>query len=148
MIKQNVLFLCTGNSARSQIGEALLRHYGGDQFDVYSAGLQPKGINPYTVRVLNEIGLDISSQWSKGVQEYMGRMFFAYVITVCGDADKSCPQALWAHGGQKLHWPFDDPAAVTGSDEEKLAAFRATRDLMSARIQTWLQELAAQKANA
>ena len=147
MTKRNVLFLCTGNSARSQIGEALLRHYAGDQLEVYSAGLEPKGVNPYTIRVMDEVRIDIRSQWSKGVQEYMGRMFFAFVITVCGDADKSCPQALWAHGGQKLHWPFNDPAAVMGTDEEKMAAFRAVRDQMSTRIQSWLQELEAQEVN-
>jgi len=147
MTKRNVLFLCTGNSARSQIGEALLRHYAGDQLEVYSAGLEPKGVNPYTIRVMDEVRIDIRSQWSKGIQEYMGRMFFAFVITVCGDADKSCPQALWAHGGQKLYWPFNDPAAVMGTDEEKMAAFRAVRDQMSTRIQSWLQELEAQEVN-
>jgi len=148
MTKRNVLFLCTGNSARSQIGEAFLRKVAGDQFEVYSAGLQPKGVNPYTIRVMDEVGIDIRSQWSKSVEAYMGRMFFSFVITVCGDADKSCPQALWAQGGQKLHWPFDDPAAVAGTDEAKLTAFRNVRDQMNARIQNWLQELEAQKVNA
>jgi arsenate reductase len=145
--KHNVLFLCTGNSARSQIGEALLRKYGSDQFEVYSAGLVPKGMNPYTIRVMDEIGLDVRNQWSKGIKEYMGKMFFRYVITVCSDADKNCPVPLWARGGTKLHWPFDDPAAIEGTDEEKLAKFRQVRDQMDTKIKTWLEELAAEKAN-
>jgi arsenate reductase len=140
--KQNVLFLCTGNSARSQMGEALLRKYASDRFEVFSAGLEPKGINPYTIRVMDEIGVDIRGQWSKGTQEYMGRKFFHYVITVCGDADRSCPQALWAVGGKKLHWPFDDPAATVGTDAEILTKFRQVRDQMDSRIKAWLKELA------
>lgn len=145
-VKSNVLFLCTGNSARSQIGEALLRHLGGDRFEVFSAGLEPKGINPYTTRVMQERGIDISQQWSKSTREYMGRMFFRYLITVCGHADQNCPQALWAQGGERLHWPFEDPAAVEGSDEEKLAAFRVVRDQIEARVQAWLSELDGQPA--
>lgn len=145
MNKQRVLILCTGNSARSQMGEGLMRHLAGDQFEVYSAGLEPKGINPYSIQAMDEIGIDIRSHWSKSTKEYMGKMFFHYVITVCGNADKSCPQALWAQGGKKLHWPFEDPAAVEGTDEEKLAAFRDTRDQIEARINLWLVELAAEK---
>lgn len=142
--KKNVLFLCTGNSARSQMGEALLRHQAGDKFEVYSAGLVPKGINPFAIQAMDELGIDIRGQRSKDTKEFMGRMFFRYVITVCGNADKSCPQALWAQGGTKLHWPFDDPAAVEGTDEEKLAAFRVTRDQLDARIKLWLEALETQ----
>ena len=141
MATQRVLFLCTGNSARSQMGEALLHRYAGEQFEVHSAGLEPKGINPYTIRVMDEVGIDIRGQHSKSTREYMGRMFFHYLITVCSDADKNCPQALWAQGGKKLHWPFDDPAVVEGSDEEKLAKFREVRDQIAARIQSWIAEL-------
>ncbi|MEO8611038.1 MAG: arsenate reductase ArsC [Chloroflexota bacterium] len=141
MTKQRVLFLCTGNSARSQMGEALLRRYAGEQFEVHSAGLEPKGINPYTLRVMDEVGIDIRGQHSKSTREYMGRMFFHYLITVCSDADKNCPQALWAQGGKKLHWPFDDPAAVEGADEERLAKFREVRDQIAARVQSWIAEL-------
>jgi arsenate reductase len=147
MAKQKILFLCTGNSARSQMAEALLRHHAGDQFEVFSAGLEPKGVNPFAIQAMDEVGIDIRGQWSKGTKEYMGRMFFNYVITVCGNADKSCPQALWAHGGKKLHWPFEDPAAVEGTDDEKLAAFRDTRDQIDAQIQAWVRALEAQKAN-
>jgi arsenate reductase len=141
MAKQNVLFLCTGNSARSQIAEAFLRHYGKEKFEVHSAGLEPKGINPYTVRVMGEVGIDISQQWSKSTEEYMGKMFFRYIITVCGHADENCPRALWAQSGTRLHWPFDDPAAVAGSDDEKLAKFREVRDQMAQKIKSWLAEL-------
>lgn len=143
MTKQRVLFLCTGNSARSQMGEAFLRHYAGEQFEVHSAGLEPKGINPYSIRVMDEVGIDIRGQHSKSTREYMGRMFFHYLITVCADADKNCPQALWAQGGKKLYWPFDDPAAIEGTDEEKLATFREVRDQIAAKVQSWVAELEA-----
>lgn len=145
-MKQNILFLCTGNSARSQMAEGLMRQYAGERFEVYSAGLEPKGINPYAIQAMDEIGIDIRGQRSKGVQEFMGRMFFHYLITVCGHADANCPQALWAQGGMKLHWPFEDPAAVEGTDEAKLAAFRETRNLLAAKIKSWIDELAKEPA--
>ena len=138
--KPRVLFLCTGNSARSQLGEALLRHKAGDRFEVYSAGLEPKGVNPYTLRVLDELGIDAHTQTSKPLSDYLGRVHFGYVITVCADADAKCP-AVFPGMGQRLRWPFDDPAAVGGSDEAKLAAFRAIRDQIAARIDIWLSEL-------
>jgi len=86
-----VLFLCTGNSARSQMAEAFLRKYGGAKFEAHSAGLDPKGINPFTLKVMEEIGLDVSGQRSKGVGEYLGKMLFQHLITVCDDADRNCP---------------------------------------------------------
>lgn len=138
--KTKVIFLCTGNSARSQLGEALLRHYAGHVFDVYSAGLEPKGINPFTTRALAEIGLSTANQSSKSIKEYLGKMNFGYIITVCSDADERCPTTFLSQGAQRLRWPFPDPAAATGSDEEKLAAFRATREAIAARIRTWLAE--------
>lgn len=144
--KPNVLFLCTGNSARSQMAEALLRHHAGDRFEVFSGGIEPKGVNPYAIRVMDEYGVDIRGQRSKGTQEFMGRMYFRYIITVCGHADANCPQALWAQSGSKLHWPFEDPAAVEGTDEQKLSAFRQSRDLIAARIQTWIAELEKEPA--
>ena len=148
MSKQNILFLCTGNSARSQMAEGLLRHLAGDQFEVYSAGLDPKGVNPYAVRAMDEIGIDIRGQYSKSVTEYMGKMLFPYVITLCSDADTRCPHALWAWTSQKLHWPFDDPAQATGTDEEILGSFRQVRDQIDTRLQSWLVELTSQKAKA
>lgn len=146
MAKRKLLFLCTGNSARSQMAEALLREHASDQFEVYSAGLEPKGINPFAIQAMDELGIDIRGQRSKGTEEFMGRMFFHYVITLCGHADQSCPRALWATGGEKIHWPFDDPAAIEGTDAEKLAAFRDIRDQIDAKIKVWLQE--TEKLNA
>ncbi len=145
-MKQNVLILCTGNSARSQMAEALLRQYAGDRFEVYSAGIEPKGLNPYAIRVMDEIGIDISGQRSKGVEAFMGKMFFRYVITVCGHADANCPRPLWAQGGTKLHWPFEDPAAVEGTDEEKTTAFRETCNLLEAKIKSWVADLEKEPA--
>lgn len=145
-MKQNVLFLCTGNSARSQMAEALLRHCAGDRFEVYSGGIEPKGVNPYAIRAMDEVGIDIRGQRSKGTQEFMGRMYFRYLITVCGHADANCPQALWAQSGLKMHWPFEDPAAVEGSDEEKLTAFRETRNLLEAKIKSWMAEIEKESA--
>lgn len=140
-MKDKVLFLCTGNSARSQMAEALLRHYGGDQFEVHSGGIEPKGVNPYAIRAMDEVGIDIRGQRSKGTKEFMGQVFFRYLITVCGHADANCPQALWAQSGTKLHWPFEDPAAVEGTDAEILAAFRETRNLLETKIKSWIAEI-------
>jgi arsenate reductase len=110
------------------MGEAFLRYYGGEQFEVHSAGFELKGIHPHTTHVMDEVGIDIREQHSKATKDYMGRMHFNYLITVCAEAEKNCLQALWAQSGQKLHWPFDDPAAVEGTDAEKLAKFREVRD--------------------
>jgi arsenate reductase len=139
MSKTKVLFLCTGNSTRSQMAEAFLRKHGGDQYDAYSAGTEPKGINPYTERVMEEAGVSLSGQYSKHVKEYMGKMHFAYVITLCDEAEKSCP-AIFPGMGQRLYWPFGDPTAIVGSDEEKLAKFREVRDGIERRIKEWLTE--------
>ncbi len=141
MVKSKVIFVCTGNSARSQMAEGLLRHRAGDRFEVYSAGLEPKGVNPFAIQAMDEVGINIRDQWSKSLKEYMGRTFFRYVITVCGHADASCPQPLWAQGGTKLHWPFDDPAAAAGTDDEKLAKFREVRDQLDTQIAAWLREV-------
>ncbi len=140
MPPSRVLFLCTGNSARSQMAEALLRHYAGDRFEVHSAGLEPKGINPYTRRVMDEIGIDLSGQRSKSLREYLGHTHFEYLITVCDHADQNCPTTFLGYG-HRLHWSFEDPAAFTGSDEQILAKFRAVRDQIDQRIQEWVGEL-------
>ncbi len=136
--KPRVLFLCTGNSARSQMAEALLRHYAGDRFEVHSAGLEPKGVNPYTLRAMDEIGIDVRSQQSKSVSTYLGRMIFGYVITVCSNAEANCP--IFPGYTIRMHWPFDDPAAATGSDDEIMAQFRQVRDQIATQIQGWLVE--------
>ncbi len=141
MQKRKVLFLCTGNSARSQMAEALLRKYASDHFDVFSAGLEPKGINPFTLRAMQELNLDLSGHSSKHVREFLGKMNFSYLITVCSDAEKNCP-VIFPGVSQRMHWAFEDPAAFEGSDEEKLNKFREVRDQIDQRIKTWLKELA------
>ena len=149
---QRILFLCTGNSARSQMAEAFLRKYGGDQFEAHSAWLEPKGLNPLTVQVMQEIGIDISQQYSKGVGEYLGKVLFQTLITVCDDAEKNCP-SVWPGISKREHWSFEDPAAFQGTNEAKLAKFREVRDQIEARVKTWvreaqLNEIAAQETYA
>ena len=139
MSKAKVLFLCTGNSARSQMAEAFMRKHGGGQYDAYSAGTEPKSINPYTGRVMEEAGVSLSGQYSKHVKEYMGKIHFAYIITLCDEAEKSCP-AIFPGMGQRLHWSFEDPGAIVGSDDEKLAKFREVRDRIERQIKEWLTE--------
>jgi len=139
MSKEKILFLCTGNSARSQMAEAFMRKHGGEQYDVYSAGTEPKDNNPYTKRVMEEAGMSLSDQYSKHVREFMGKIHFAYVITLCDEAEKSCP-AIFPGMGQRLHWSFEDPAAFVGSDDEKLAKFREVRDRIELLIKEWLLE--------
>jgi arsenate reductase len=137
--KPKVIFLCTGNSARSQMAEAFTRKYAGDRFEVHSAGLDPKGINPYTIRVMAEIGLNLEGQSSKSVSEYLGKVHFAYLFTVCGHAEENCPR-IFLTQGKHTHWDFEDPAAFEGSEEAKLAKFREVRDQIDQRIQYWLAE--------
>jgi arsenate reductase (thioredoxin) len=139
MTKQKILFLCTGNSARSQMAEAFIRKYAENRFEAHSAGLEPKGLNPLTVKVMDEVGIDISGHTSKGVETYLGNMDFQYLVTVCDDADKNCP-SVWPGVHQRMHWSFHDPAAVDGSEEEKLAKFREVRDMIEAKIMAWLKE--------
>jgi thioredoxin type arsenate reductase len=118
-----VLFVCTGNSARSQIAEAVLGRIGGADFEVHSAGVEPKGINPFTIRVLADAGIDWSQARSKSVNEFLGQSF-DYVITVCDRARQTCPVFPGTHN--TLHWGLEDPAEVVGGDAEKLAAFQRT----------------------
>jgi len=125
-MKPRVLFLCTGNTTRSQLAEALLRKHAGDKFDVHSAGLDPSEINPYTVKVLEEIGIDTSGQYAKPLTTYLGKTHFSYLITVCSNAEERCP--IFPGMGIRLHWPFEDAAAFEGSEEEKLNKFREVRD--------------------
>ncbi len=137
-----VLFICTGNSARSQMAERLLRHLAGDQFEVYSAGLEPKPINPYAIRVMQEIGLDISGQHSKSVMEYLGHVHMGIVITVCDKAEANCP--IFPFTMKRLYWPFEDPADFVGTDDETLRKFRGIRDQIFERLQAWLKEQGVQ----
>jgi len=139
MSKPKVLFLCTGNSARSQMAEALLRKHAGDRFEIYSAGLEPKGINPYTIAVMDEIGIDIRDQTSKDLKQFLGKVHFGYLITVCGHADANCP--VFPGMGKRMHWPFEDPAALEAGDQEKLAKFREVRDQIDRRIVESLESI-------
>ena len=139
MDKTRVLFLCTGNSARSQMAEAFLRKYAGDRFEVFSAGLEPSVINPFTIQVMEEINIDLSTQRSKSLLEYMGKVHFGYMITVCDRAEKSCP--IFPGMGVRLHWPFEDTASVVGDDDDKLAKFRQVRDQIDTKVREWLLTL-------
>ena len=122
---RRVLILCTGNSARSQMAEGLLRSLGQDRFEVFSAGTKPGGVRPEAITAMGERGIDISRHRSKHVQEFDGQEF-DYVITVCDAARDNCP--VFAGRTERLHWSFPDPAAVEGSEDERLAAFRTVRD--------------------
>ncbi len=138
-MKSKVLFLCTSNSARSQMAEAFLRKYGGDKFEAYSAGLEPKEIHPYTITVMREIGIPLTGQYSKDLREYMGKMHFGFLITVCSEADKNCP-AVFPGVSQRFHWSFEDPALFQGSDDEKLEKFREIRNKIEGQIKEWLKD--------
>ena len=142
MTKIRVLFLCTGNSARSQMAEAWLRHYAGERFEVHSAGLEPKGLHPLTAQVMEEAGLDMSSHTSKTLQTYLGKMHFGYLITVCSRAEEQCP--IFPGMGVRLHWSFDDPAVDVGDAPAQLRRFRRVRDEIEARVLAWLGELSVE----
>jgi arsenate reductase len=137
MSKPKILFLCTGNSARSQMAEAFLRKYGGEEFEAYSAGVQPRGLHPLTVQVMAEVGIDVSKQTSKGPEAYLGTTLFKEVITVCAEAEENAPTA-WVAIELRTHWPFEDPAKFEGTEEEKLGKFRAVRDQIEKKIKDWL----------
>lgn len=136
MDKIKILFVCSGNSVRSIMAEAILRQEVGDVFDVYSAGLEGKGIHPLTLRVLEEAGISTASLYSKPLEEYIGKNSFGYLITLCSLADIRCP--IFMGQGMRLQWPFADPIFVDGTEEEKLAAFRKTRDEIAETIDWWL----------
>lgn len=138
MRRRKVLILCTGNSARSQMAEGLLRAMGGDAFEVSSAGTRPTGLREEAVEAMREVGVDISSHRSKSVDEFLGREF-DYVLTVCDNARENCP--VFPGEASRVHWSFDDPAAVEGDRDARLAAFRRVRDEIEARLGEWLKEL-------
>ena len=136
MMKPRVLFLCTANSARSQMAEGLLRHLAGDEFEVVSAGSDPTKLNPDAVEAMREIGIDISGHSAKDVGKFISQNF-TFVITVCAKAKERCPifpGAIW-----RLDWPLDDPANASGTREERLAVFRRVRDELEGRIQEFIQ---------
>ena len=131
-MKTRVLILCTGNSCRSQMAEGVLRHYGSDKFEVFSAGTKPSKINETAIQVMREIGIDISNQRSKNVSEFSGEDFHA-VITVCDHAKESCP--IFPGNSLRLHWPFPDPPHEKEMTREVLEEFRRVRDLIHCRFQ-------------
>jgi arsenate reductase len=130
--KARVLFLCTHNSARSQMAEGLLRHLAGDRFEAYSAGTEATHVRPLAIRAMDEIGVDISGQESKTLDRYLGEPF-DYVITVCDDANEACP--FFPGAQSRLHWSLPDPSAAEGTEEERLAVFRSVRDALRDRVQ-------------
>jgi arsenate reductase len=132
---KKILVLCTGNSARSQMAEGLLRHEAGDRFDVFSAGTKPSHVRPEAIAAMNDIGIDISGHRSKSVNEFVGQDL-DYIITVCNSAKETCP--IFPGTAKRLHWPFDDPAAVEGPDSVRLSAFRKIRDQIHGRIMVFL----------
>jgi len=140
-----VLFVCTGNSARSIMAEALLRQHGGDRFEVHSAGTEPRGINPLTLQVLSDAGIDASWARSRSVTEYLGERF-DFVITVCDQARQVCPVFPGVH--ESLHWGYEDPAEATGTDEERLAVFRRVFIQMSERVRQFAAFAQRQRASA
>jgi arsenate reductase (thioredoxin) len=130
-----VLFVCTHNSARSQMAEGMLRAWGGDRFEATSAGTEATRVRPEAVEVMREVGIDISGQTSKSVQPFIGEAF-SWVITVCDSARETCPVIPGA--SQQAHWSIDDPAAVEGTDDERLEAFRAARDAIRDRVRDFV----------
>jgi arsenate reductase (thioredoxin) len=144
MSKAKVLFLCTGNSARSQMAEGYLRHVAGGEFEALSAGVETKGLNPLAIEAMREIGIDISRQSSKNLEQFLGQKV-EYVVTVCDNAQQRCP--IFPGTYKSLHWSLADPAEATGTHEEKLAEFRRVRDEIANRIEHELLLLAAKQAD-
>lgn len=136
---RKIIFVCTGNSARSQMAEAFLRLLGGERFEAYSAGMVARGIHPMTVQVMRELGIDISGQTSKPIADYYGKVEFDIAIIVCRRAEDDCPTIA---GTTRViqRWIFEDPVRAEGTDEEKLARFREVRDHIEARVKLWLAE--------
>jgi len=130
-----VLFLCTGNSARSQMAEGLLRSLGGADFEVHSAGTHPQPLHPLAVQAMRESGIDIAGQQSKSLNRFLGQPF-DYIITVCDRARDHCP--TFPGDNERIHWGFADPAAVTGTEDERLAAFRRVRNEIAERLRLWV----------
>jgi arsenate reductase len=135
MKKTRILVLCTGNFARSQMGEGLFREEGGDDYEVFSAGTKPSRVRPEAIAVMREINIDISGNRSKSVDEFAGQLF-DYVVTVCDNARDTCP--VFPGATERIHWSLEDPAAVQGTEEERLAAFRRIRDQLHERVKGFL----------
>ena len=144
-INNGVLFVCSHNSARSQMAEGWLRHLASDRFDIASAGVEPGELNPLAVEAMAEVGIDISHHTSKGIREYLGKWNVYYLIIVCDKAAQTCPR-IWPGSRQRLHWFFDDPSAAQGTRDEKLAVFRRVRDEIRQQLEQWLATLSNDQA--
>lgn len=145
MQKNRALFICVHNSVRSQMAEAWLNHLHGDRFEAYSAGYEPGNLNPLAVEVMNEVGIDISQQKSKSAFDLVkAGMIFSYVITLCDEANGGqCP--IFPGFTSRLHWSIPDPAAVTGTREEKLEKFRNIRDAIKSSIEEWFKQFSGKQ---
>jgi arsenate reductase (thioredoxin) len=139
--KQKILFVCTRNSCRSQMAEGLLSETASDAYDVFSAGMEPTEAHPLAIKVMDEIGVDISGHRSKSIREVPGWHVFGHVIFVCEEANKNCPNLYPNIGGKLVYWPFEDPEAFEGSIDERLAKFREVRDQIRDRITNWIEEM-------
>ena len=135
MVRQRVLFICTHNSARSQMAEGLLRRFAGDRFEAYSAGTEATAVRPEAIKVMAEIGIDISTQTSKTLDRYLSEPF-DWVITVCDRAQQTCP--VFPGADRTAHWSFDDPSEATGTEEERLAVYRRVRQEIAERLRQLL----------
>lgn len=144
-MKQRVLILCTGNSARSQMAEGLLRELAGAQFEVFSAGSKPSVVNPLAIQAMHERGIDIRPHRSKHLNEFLNQPF-DYVITVCDDAAETCP--FFPGRAERIHWSFPDPAAATGDETARLQTFRHTRDAIEKQLKMWLTERTVSQTTA
>jgi arsenate reductase len=137
MTKRRVLFLCTHNSARSQMAEGFLRHLAGDRFEVESAGTEETRVHPLAVQTMREVGVDLSRHRSKTLDRFLDEPW-DHVITVCDHAQERCP--LFPRGATRLHWSFEDPSRASGGNEERLVVFRRIRDEIGGRVKAWLEE--------
>lgn len=141
-----VLVLCTENFCRSQMAQAFLERHAGDRFPAYSAGSEPAAeVHPLTIRVMKEVGVDLSSRKPRHLDEYLGQVLIHSLITVCDSAARSCP-AVWPGVQERLNWPFEEPAGFGGSDEQKLAKFREIRDAIEGKVKDWLDSQGAPSA--
>lgn len=133
-----VLFLCTHNSSRSQMAEGILRARGGEAYQVFSAGTQPRHVHPLTIQAMTDLDIDLSSHWSKGIEDFDEQPPMDLVVTVCDEAAETCP--FFPRARRQEHWGFPDPSAATGTEEERLVVFRQVRDAINERIGLFLEQ--------
>ncbi|MEO0965194.1 MAG: arsenate reductase ArsC [Planctomycetota bacterium] len=141
-MKHKVMFVCSHNSARSQMAEGWLRHLAGDDFEVYSSGIEPGTLRPEAVTAMNEVGIDISGQKAEGVSKYLGYVEVQYLVIVCAAAEKACP-AIWPGVIGRFFWDLPDPSAAQGSEEERLAVFREVRDQIREKMDPFIEQIKA-----